>query len=98
MVTLHIEHPIVDYATWSAAFARFEPVRRQAGVQHERVQRPIDDPAFIVVDLDFETAQAAEQFVGFLRANVWSNPDNSPGLAGTPVTRILEAVGAAPHG
>ena len=33
MATLHIEHPITDFDTWNAAFARFADARRRAGVQ-----------------------------------------------------------------
>jgi hypothetical protein len=29
MATLHIEHPVTDYGTWSAAFARFADARLQ---------------------------------------------------------------------
>ena len=90
MNTLHIEHPISDFSTWSAAYARFAPRRRAGGVLAERVTRPVDDPRYVVVDLDFGTREEAEAFLAFLRAEVWSDPDRSPALAGTPVTRVLE--------
>ena len=91
MATLHIEHAITDFETWHAAFARFAEVRRQAGVRHHRIQRPVDDPAYVVVDLDFDTVEEAESFLGFLHANVWTSSENAPALAGKPQTRILEA-------
>jgi hypothetical protein len=90
MATLHIEHPITDYPTWKAAFDRFADARRQAGVRAHRVQRPVDDDAYIVVDLDFDTAAQAAGFLAFLRANVWSSPNAAPALAGTPMARVLE--------
>jgi len=89
MPTLHIEHPITDFETWSAAFNRFGDARRQAGVRSYRVQRPVDDPNYVLVDLDFDTTDAAEAFLGFLTTTVWATPENSPALAGTPRTRIL---------
>lgn len=95
MATLHIEHPITDVDTWSAAFARFADVRRQAGVRQERIQRPVDDPAYVVVDLDFDTVEEAERFLGFLHANVWTSSDNAPALARKPQTRILEAASSS---
>lgn len=55
MPTLHIEHPITDFATWKAAFDRFAPAREASGVLHHRIQRPIDDPRYIVIYLDFDT-------------------------------------------
>ena len=90
MPTLHIEHPITDFDTWSSAFDRFADARANAGVRGHRVQRPIDDPNYVVVDLDFDTREQAEGFLGFLRANVWANRENSPALAGAPETMILE--------
>jgi hypothetical protein len=90
MPTLHIEHPITDFATWKTAFDRFAAARSDAGVRRHRVQRPVDDPAYVVVDLDFDEVADAERFLGFLRSRVWASPENAPALAGTPRTRILE--------
>ena len=90
MATLHIEHQISDFDTWNAAFHRFADARRNAGVQSHMVRRPIDDPNYVVIDLDFATAGEAEAFLGFLKANVWAVKENSPALAGTPETMILE--------
>ena len=52
MTTLHIEHPITDLATWRGAFDRFAERRRQGGVCGERLQRPVDDGHYVLVDLD----------------------------------------------
>jgi hypothetical protein len=93
MPTLHIEHPITDFDTWAKAFGGFAEVRRQAGVRAHRVQRPVDDPRYVVIDLDFDTVESAESFLGFLKANVWANRANAPALAGEPQTRILELAG-----
>jgi hypothetical protein len=41
------------------------------------------------VQLDFDTVEAAEQFKGFLESVVWQSRDLSPGLAGSPVARLL---------
>ena len=89
MATLHIEHPITDYPTWRAAFDAFAEARRSAGVRADRVQRPVEDPHCIVVDLDFDTAEQAETFLRFLTAKVWSTPANSPALAGAPQAKVL---------
>jgi hypothetical protein len=89
MTTLRIEHAITDYATWRQAFNSFAAARDRAGVQRHRVLRPVDDERYICVDLDFETVHAAEEFLQFLRASVWSSPERAPALAGKPQTRIL---------
>jgi hypothetical protein len=90
MTTLHIEHAITDYGVWKSAFDGFEELRRQSGVKHHRILQPAGDPAYIVVNLDFSTAEEAGAFLDFLRAKVWSSPQSAPALAGTPQTRILD--------
>jgi hypothetical protein len=90
MATLHIQHPITDFDTWDKAFGRFADARRSAGVRAHRVQRPVDNPRFVVIDLDFDSTNEAESFLGFLRTQVWANPENPPGLAGAPEEMILE--------
>ena len=92
MPSLHIEHAITDLPTWTAAYSAFAAVRKDAGVRHEQVRQPIDDPHFVVIDLDFDSIEEAEGFLAFLRANVWAVPENSPALAGTPDAKILEPV------
>jgi len=89
MHTLQIEHAVTDFDVWCAAFDRFDDARATAGVRAHRVRRPVDDPAYVVIELDFDTAEAAGGFLGFLQSVVWSAPENSPALAGTPRTRIL---------
>lgn len=94
MTTLHIEHPITDLNTWLAAFGRFAEARAQAGVRAQRVQHPVDDPNYIVIDLDFSTTAEARRFIAFLENRVWSSAESAPALAGTPQTKLLQAVAA----
>jgi hypothetical protein len=95
MPTLHIEHPITDFATWRAAFDRFAEARRAAGVRGHRLQQPVDDPRYVVVDLDFDTVDQAAGFLQFLQTKVWSVPANSPALVGSPQAKILAPAGDA---
>jgi hypothetical protein len=92
MATLHIQHPVTDFDTWTSAFSRFADARLAAGVRAQRIHRPVDDPKFVVIDLDFDSPADAQSFRQFLTTNVWAHPENSPGLAGTPETMILESV------
>ena len=55
----------------------------------ERIHQPVDDAHYIVLQLDFETVDAAESFKTFLESVVWQSQDLSPGLAGTPRARVL---------
>lgn len=91
MSILHIEHPITDFETWTAAFDRFGDARRDAGVRSHRVLRPIDDPSYVVVHLEFDSDDAALAFREFLQTAVWAVPGNAPALAGDPRAVVLRA-------
>lgn len=88
--TLHIEHPITDYAHWRAAFDRAAQLRTDGGVTAHRVSQPIDDDRYIVVQLDFDDAARAASFLDTLRTRIWADPVRAPGLDGTPRTVILQ--------
>ncbi len=91
MYTLHIEHPISDLATWKAAFDRDPVDRAGSGVRHYVIHQPVDDPQYVHVDLDFDTAQEAHAFLASMAA-VWSSASAAPALRGTPQTSILALV------
>jgi hypothetical protein len=90
MTTLHIEHPISDYAEWRGAFDRFAPLRARAGVIAQRVFQPVDDVHHVVIQLDFPDATGAASFLDLLTTTIWSNADASPALRGAPRTLLLE--------
>ena len=87
MATLHIEHHITDFDTWASGFNRFADARRDASVRAYSVRRPVDDPPYVVIDLDFDTTAQARAFLDFLTIKVWAT---SPVLVGTPQTMVLE--------
>ena len=91
MTTLRIEHPIHDLAMWRNAFDRMADARQRGGVLSARVAQPVDDPHYVVVDLDFADVDQAKAFLTFLQTSVWSTPDRSPALAGAITTRLLQA-------
>jgi hypothetical protein len=95
MATLHIEHAITDFTVWQAAFSRFATARAEGGVRAYAVRQPVDDPHYVVIDLEFDAPAAAEAFQDFLHTKVWSRPNSSPALVGTPTTRILEIKGSS---
>lgn len=98
MPTLHIEHAVTGFAEWKTAFDRFAELRESAGVQRHTVRRPIADAHYVVIDLDFDTADAANAFLDVLRERVWSSPQNAPALVGAPQARVLEVVERHPVG
>jgi hypothetical protein len=89
MATLMIQHAVTDLDTWQRAFAGFAEARSRAGVRAERLCRPADDERAVVVELDFDSAEAAAAFREFLRTRVWADPDSSPALVGAPRAEIL---------
>jgi hypothetical protein len=93
LTTLRIEHAISSYDVWRAAFDRFAEARSRAGVTSCAIRRPVDDPLYLLLDLEFPSVAAAEGFAAFLHAQVWNSAESSPGLAGAPRTAILDVVG-----
>ena len=90
MPTLLIEPSITDFDTWLAAFALFALFaerRKEGEVLHERIMKPVDDPHYVLIDLKFDTIDAARGFKRFLETQVWSTPANSPALVGSPRAR-----------
>ena len=93
MYTLQIEHGIKDFSLWKSAFDR-DPVNRAAsGVTAHRISRPVDDPHYVVVELDLGTREQAEALLASLQQKVWNSPAAAPALQGAPKTRILESAG-----
>ena len=88
-VTLQIEHPVVDFDAWLQMFESDPADRKQSGVLSYRVLRPVDDPLYVVIELDFANRHTAEAFLSKVRT-VWA------GITGTlildPRARIVELV------
>lgn len=95
MKTLRIEHAITDYGTWREAFDRGAPFRESAGVKQYTIRQPVDDAAYVLIDLEFESTEQAEHLLALLKENIWSIPANSPALVGHPKTAILQTVDQA---
>jgi hypothetical protein len=91
MFTLSIEHAISDLATWKQAFDQFAEARQKAGAVSHRIRRTVDDPHYLVIELEFDAHENADNFRQFLHNFVWANGDASPALVGAPTSRILEA-------
>ena len=91
MPILQFEHAIKDYAMWKAAFDRDPIDRRGLGVRRHRVYRPLDDPNYIVGELEFETTAEADACVDALH-ELWNSRRAAPALVGAPRLRILTAV------
>ena len=91
MPVLQIEHPVRDFETWKAVFDRNAVRREDGGVRRYQIHRPVDDPSYVAVDLEFDTRGAAEAFKLGLEA-LWRSPEAAPALGGTPRARIVDTV------
>src|SRR3954454_12469541 len=98
MTTLRLEHAITDFATWKGAFDA-DPVDRPGnGVRAHRIHRPVDDPAYVLVDLDFDSVDAARAFEDALR-RLWAARTATPALDDArPRVTIVETVEVAEAG
>jgi len=67
MYILRIEHPVPDYEAWKAAFDSDPADRRGSGVRRYRVSRPVGDPHFVTIELEFDSAGEAEAMEASLR-------------------------------
>jgi hypothetical protein len=70
MPVLQIEHAVRDFDAWKAAFDSDPIGRESGGVRRYRILRPVDDPNYVVVDLEFDTSGEAEAFRASLRRPV----------------------------
>lgn len=92
MHILRIEHQIRNFDSWKAAFDRDPVGRAQGGVRRYRILRPLDDPNYIMVELEFDSPREAEAFLATLERDVWGSREAAPALMGSPRARIVEAV------
>ncbi|MCA1851699.1 MAG: hypothetical protein LC647_04720 [Beggiatoa sp.] len=89
MAILQIEHPVPDFDAWKEAFDSDPVGRERSGVRRYRVLRPIDDPQYAMVDLEFDSSSEAEAFLAALR-NLWRRAEGT--IMENPRARIVEAV------
>jgi hypothetical protein len=89
MPILQIEHPVADFDAWKAAFDRDPIDRARGGVQRYRVMRPVDDPRYVVVDLEFANVEAAATFREALEV-LWKRVEGT--VMHHPRARILDVV------
>ncbi|MDZ4707486.1 MAG: hypothetical protein SH818_03710 [Saprospiraceae bacterium] len=89
MVVLQIEHKVASYEGWKQAFENDPIDRKKSGVCRYRIYRPANDPNYVIVDLEFETMEAAENSLAKLR-KLWPQVEGKIMMG--PQTRILELV------
>ncbi len=92
MVILQIEHKVANFDGWKKIFESDPVNRKKSGVRHYRIFRPIDDPNYVIIDLEFDSLKEAEDTLAALR-NLWGKVEGVVMM--NPHTRILDLVLAA---
>jgi hypothetical protein len=68
---LRIEHAVPDFAGWKRAFDSDPANRKGSGVRRYQVLRSVDDPNYVMIDLEFDRLDDAEGLLATMR-RVWS--------------------------
>jgi hypothetical protein len=89
MTILQIEHAVPDFGAWKKAFDSDPVGREHGGVRRYRILRPIDNPNYVIVDLEFASSAKADAFRAALR-ELWSRVEGR--VVESPRARIIEAV------
>jgi len=89
MYILRIEHQVPDFDGWKKAFDSDPIGRAKSGVRRYRVLRPIDEPNYAMIDLEFDTLQQAEAVLTAMRG-VWGRVQGKVMM--NPQTRIVEVL------
>lgn len=76
MYMLRIEHPIFDYDAWKRAFDSDPVGREKSGVRSYQILQPVDDPKYIMIDLEFDTVSQAEALLAAMQV-VWGKVEGT---------------------
>ena len=91
MPILRIEHAVPSFEAWKTAFDRDPADRKGSGVRRYQVLRASRDPNLVMIDLEFDTMEAAEVFLQKMQG-IWNGPGKS--VMQHPQARIVELVEA----
>jgi hypothetical protein len=89
MYIVRIEHPVPSYDGWKTIFDSDPVGREKSGVRRYQVLRSVDDPNYVLIDLEFDDRRVAEVFLGKMR-EVWGRVQGT--IIDSPQARIAEIV------
>jgi hypothetical protein len=89
MYVLEIEHPVRDYDAWKKTFDSDPIGRKRSGVRRYQILRPVGDPLYVLIRLEFDSAKEAEATLAALR-QVWGRVQGT--LIESPQARIVETI------
>ncbi len=88
MIILQIEHKVPNFDGWKKAFDNDPINRKKSGVKRYRVYRPVGDPNYVIIDLEFYNLNDAQEALVALR-KLWDKVEGTVMI--NPRTRILDA-------
>ncbi len=89
---MRIEHSVPDFNGWKRAFDSDPADRKGSGVRRYQVSRSVEDPNFVMIDLDFDTVEDAEGLLSKMR-RVWNSGEGQKVMR-NPQARIVDMVEA----
>ena len=89
MIILRIEHAVPNFQGWKKAFDNDPLDRKKSGVRRYRISRPVDDPNYLIVDLEFDDAQQAEAMLSSLR-KLWGQVEGT--IIAQPHARVFNVL------
>jgi hypothetical protein len=87
MYTLCMEHPVQSYENWKRAFDSDPVGREKMKVRRYQILRPVDNPNYVMINLEFGTKGDAEALLTAMRA-VWSRVEGT--IMTNPKAQIVE--------
>jgi hypothetical protein len=89
MPILRIEHSVPDFNGWKQAFDSDPADRKGSGVRRYQILRSVEDPNYVLIDLEFDSLEEAEGLLTTMR-RVWSGEGQR--VMRNPQARIVDAV------
>jgi hypothetical protein len=87
---LRIEHPVRNFDDWKEVFDSDPLGRKKSGMRRYCIMRPVDNPNYVMMDLEFDGQKEAEAFAAALR-NLWSSAQGQRVME-NPLLRIVNPV------
>jgi len=89
MLVLQIEHLVPEFAGWKKVFDSDPLDRKQSGVRAHRICKTIDNPNYIIIELEFDNIQEAEKMHEKLK-ELWPRVEGNVMM--NPQSRIIETI------
>jgi hypothetical protein len=89
MAFLRIQHAVPNFENWKRAFDSDPMDRKKSGVRRYHVFRSVEDPNFVMIDLELDTIAEAERMLERLR-QLWAGPGGS--VMRNPEAWIVEKI------